>query len=153
MGGKGSGRPGKPAHLKILEGVREDRVNRDEPTPSDDDIECPSELTGRAREVWDRLAPDLIDRKVLTAWDVPQFAIFCDATATYWINREMMAGEYTAQGAAGGVIKSPHWQIMRDAAAMMTQVGSRFGLTPSDRASLKIGAQEDPSSGAERLLS
>ena len=153
MGGKGSGKPGKPNHLKILEGVRSDRINYDEPAPEDAEIVCPAELSGRARETWERLAPDLIAKKVLTAWDVPMFATFCDAVATYWINRELMGNQYTDVGSAGGVIKSPHWQIMRDAVGIMTSVGSRFGLSPSDRASLKIAPEEQKSSGAERLLS
>ncbi|MGW5519261.1 phage terminase small subunit P27 family [Nocardia africana] len=153
VGGKGSGRPGKPTHLKILEGERPDRINNSEPVPDEAEIVCPSELSERARKVWDRLAPDLIAKKVLTAWDVPMFAVFCNAVATYWENNELMAGEYTARGAAGGVIKSPHWQIMRDAAGIMTSVGSRFGLTPSDRSSLKLDAEDPKGSGAERLLS
>jgi len=57
-----------------------------------------------------------------------------------------------ARGAAGGVIKSPYWQIMRDCIGVMTTVGARFGLTPSDRAQLKIGGSEESGRGAERLL-
>lgn len=56
------------------------------------------------------------------------------------------------QGAAGGKIKSPHWQIMRDCQSIMAQFGGRFGLTPVDRAALKVDAEEKPT-GAERLLS
>jgi hypothetical protein len=41
---------------------------------------------------------------------------------------------------------------MRDASAIMTQVGGRFGLTPSDRAQLTMGGEEKPQ-GASRLLS
>lgn len=150
--GKRGPRP-RPNHLKVAEGCREDRINRFEPEPAGGEVLCPVELSGRARETWDKLAPDLIAKKVLTSWDVPQFAVFCNAVATYWENYELMAGVYTAKGAAGGVIKSPHWQIMRDAAAIMTSVGGRFGLTPSDRASLKIEPEDQKSSGAERLLS
>lgn len=154
MGVKGSGRPAKPTHLKILEGEREDRINRDEPQPSEGVIEPTRELSPAAREVWDRLVPDLVAKRVLTAWDVDQFVVFCNSVAIYHECHELMAGQYLETGAAGGVIKSPYWQIMRDCQATMTQIGSRYGLTPSDRASLKVGGDEQQSgSGAERLLS
>ncbi|MFF0498548.1 phage terminase small subunit P27 family [Nocardia aobensis] len=155
MGGRGSGRIGKPTHLKLLEGEREDRVNRDEPTPEmHDSLEPPVELSDRAREVWDRLAPDMVSKNVLTAWDLDQFVLFCDAVAVYHDCKEQMGGKYTALGAAGGVIKSPYWQIMRDCQSIMTQIGSRYGLTPADRARLSTGADDDSSEdSAERLLS
>lgn len=153
MGVKGSGRPAKPTHLKILEGEREDRINRSEPQPSEGLIEPTCELSPSARVVWDRLAPDLVAKKVLTAWDLDQFVVFCNSVAIYHECHELMAGQYLETGAAGGVIKSPYWQIMRDCQATMTQIGSRYGLTPSDRASLKIEPDEGPSAGAERLLS
>lgn len=106
-----------------------------------------------AREIWDRLTPDLIAKRVLTAWDLDQMVVFCDAVATYHECKVLMGREYTGRGAGGGVIKSPYWQIMRDCQSMMAQIGSRYGLTPSDRASLTIDAGEGPSAGAERLLS
>lgn len=155
MGGKGSGRHGKPTFLKILEGEREDRVNRAEPVPEPQvgALEPPVEMTAEAREIWDRLTPDLIAKKVLTTWDLDQFVVFCDAVATYHECKGLMGRVYLETGAAGGVIKSPYWQIMRDCQSIMTQIGSRFGLTPSDRQSLTIDAAEGSSAGAERLLS
>jgi phage terminase small subunit len=41
----------------------------------------PDTLTEGAGEVWDRLAPDLIARNVLTPSDVDEFVGFCDAVA------------------------------------------------------------------------
>lgn len=146
----------KPAstHLKLLRGDDERYVNRDEPVPSDEiEIRPPDGLSEEALEVWDELAPDMIDKKVLTSWDVYTFAVFCNAVATYRENAALMGKNYTARGAAGGVIKSPHWQIMRDCADTMAKYSSRFGLTPGDRADLKVGADDDgPSMGAERIL-
>jgi phage terminase small subunit len=55
-------------------------------------------------------------------------------------------------GAAGGKIKSPYHQMMRDTIETITRIGSRFGFTPSDRASLVVDRKNGPSSGAERLL-
>ena len=144
-----------PNHLKVVRGDKESRLNREEPIPSDiAPVIAPASISDGGREVWDRLAPDLVDKKMLTSWDVDTFVVFCEAVATYHDCRALMGREYTAQGAAGGVIKSPYWQIMRDCSAVMAQYSSRFGMTPGDRASLKAGADDDlgPRSGAERIL-
>lgn len=148
----------RPNHLKIAEGVREDRINRDEPTPSEVDVdeilEPPYELHEYAQEVWDRLAPDLVDKSVMTAWDADAFASYCTAAATARLMNENLASieDYTARGSAGGLIKSPPWQIWRDSQAVMRSLEARFGLTPADRANIKIGDADAPENGAERLL-
>jgi phage terminase small subunit len=77
------GRTNGPNHLKILAGVREDRINRGEPIPDDRTIPPTVPLSLGAQKVWDELAPDLIAKRVLTAWDTQMFAVFCDAAATY----------------------------------------------------------------------
>lgn len=149
------GPKGKPTELRILHGDREDRINRNEPKPAETAVKPPYKLRPPTAKVWRRLAPDLIAKKVLTAWDVDQFAVFCDAVATYIECRERLDDEgYTARGSAGGVIKSPYWQIARDAASIMTTVGSRFGLTPSDRSGI-VTPDKDETPGrrdANRLL-
>lgn len=148
------GPKGKPTELRILHGDREDRINRSEPKPDSAAVEPPYDLREPAQIIWDRLAPDLISKRILTAWDVDQFAVFCDAVATYRECREKLDEEgYTARGSAGGVIKSPYWQIARDAASIMTSVGSRFGLTPSDRSHIVAPENTDiDRKDANRLL-
>lgn len=144
-----------PNHLKLVKGTQESRLNRDEPIPSElASIIAPESISEGGQIVWDRYAPDMIDKKMLTEWDVDTFVVFCEAVATYHDCRRLMGREYTAQGAAGGVIKSPYWQIMRDCSAVMAQFSSRFGMTPGDRASLKANLDEDsgPAHGAERIL-
>ena len=71
------GRPRKPTHLKVLAGEREDRINRGEPLPTQSAIVPPVQLSDGAQKVWNRLAPDLIDKGCLTSWDVDMFAVFC----------------------------------------------------------------------------
>lgn len=142
-----------PTQLKVVRGDRESRINRDEPIPADNAVVPPEDLSDGALAVWEYLAPDLIIKGCLTAWDVYTFAVFCEATAAFRENRMLLAGRYTAQGAAGGVIKSPHWQIMRDAAETMAKYSGKFGLTPGDRADLKVGGDDGrPMGGAERIL-
>lgn len=148
-----------PNHLKVIRGDQESRLNRDEPIPSELAPRiAPTNISEGAQEVWERYAPDLIDKKMLTSWDVDTFVVFCEAVATYHKCRELMGEKYTAIGAAGGTIKSPYWQIMRDCADTIKRYSSVFGMTPGDRASLMAVDPNDPnrgrkpSAGAERIL-
>jgi P27 family predicted phage terminase small subunit len=147
-----TGRPAAPTHLKVLRGDREDRINRKAPTPSESTVRPPIALSSGAREVWDRLAPDLIDKRVLTAWDIDLFMVFCEATARFYECSRQLDAELVTTGSAKSPIKSPYWQILRDCEAMMSRVGGRFGLTPADRSSLAVRAQQDPKLGGERLI-
>lgn len=153
MGSRSSGRRPRPTHLKALEGVRESRLNRDEPIPTEGAVVPPVELESAARAVWDRLAPDLIARRVLTAWDVDSFAVYCRSVALF--NRA--AAEVEAEGASTerpytGVVPSPAFRVMVAMQKTLTAIGSRFGLSPADRATLKINHNAGPKIGAERFL-
>jgi P27 family predicted phage terminase small subunit len=153
------GRPARPAHIKLLQGERPDRINRFEPTPSEVEIPCPPGLDADVQEVWNRYAPDMIRRKVLTAWDVDTFLIVCRAVA---LNDECWRrihdpcddqGYGLIKKGSGGVIPNPLIRIMALCSADIAKFGGRFGMTPSDRASLKVDPEQAPADGAERLLS
>lgn len=144
-----------PTHLKLLRGDAEDRINRDEPIPSEPEdgiIQPPEELSEDAKKVWDYYAEDLEDKGCLTPWDVDTFAVFCNAVAIYRDCKKKMGRQYTDKGAAGGVIKSPYWQIMRDCSEQIAKFSSRFGFTPGDRADLVIEKKAPTGEGAERIL-
>lgn len=150
-----TGRPATPNHLKMLQGVDEGRLNRNEPIPSAvaDPKEPPSDLPEEAREVWARLAPDLVDKKVLTSWDVDLFGAFCLAKAQYDAIRGLMGTEYTVTGSMGQMVKSPYWVEMNEALQQMLRLSARFGLTPADRAGLAVSGEDGaPKSGGERLI-
>lgn len=137
MGKRGPTR--RPSHLKALEGCREDRLNREEPIPASGAIVSPAELDSESQEVWDRLAPDLIAKKVLTSWDVDSFAAFCRSVALYErASAEAATAAFTVKGSHGGSVQNPVFRIMQMAAADMRSFGQRFGLTPGDRAALKV---------------
>ena len=50
--------PRRPNHLKVLAGCRQDRINRNEPTPTEATIAPATPLSETAQAIWDRLAPD-----------------------------------------------------------------------------------------------
>ncbi|MFD6421719.1 phage terminase small subunit P27 family [Streptomyces sp. NPDC060198] len=157
-----SGPAGKPTALRVLHGDRKDRINTDEPQPGQGDIVAPDWLSADALEVWDALVDDLVAKGVMTPWDVEAYANWCDAVA-----RRRDAAAHVAE--EGAVVELPvfnkngdltghrqgknPWLMALDSAdAQVQRYGARFGLTPSDRAQLKIEPQ-GAGAGPERLLS
>lgn len=153
MGGVGSGGQNRrPTHLKALEGCREDRLNRDEPVPSGGAIVPPVDLRDDARAIWDRLAPDLIAKKVLTCWDVDEFANGCRTQAL--LNQALTEAESSplmTPGSNDNLVLNPAIRAVTSLESTLRSIWSRFGLTPGDRAALKVddGGQ---SSGAEAYV-
>lgn len=165
-----AGRPRKPDHLKIIDGdPNKERINYDAPQPQDAVLIPPWPLSDKALEIWNRLAPDMKSNGIFTTWDADAFAQACDCLAMYWTFREMLEDEhyidvdkdgkviasmkYVARGAAGGVIKSPYWQMMRDAHAMAMVTLSRFGMTPADRSKLSVKDSDGNMGGLDELIS
>lgn len=156
------GPAGKPTALRVLHGDRKDRINTDEPQPDAGEVAAPDWLGDRALEVWDAYAPDLEAKRVLTSWDVETFAAWCDAVARRRDAAEHVEDEgavvelnvFNKNGELTGTRRAKNpWLLALDAAdAQVQRYGARFGLTPSDRASLKIPNEGD-GLGAERLLS
>lgn len=141
------GRPRKPTHLALLAGddkKNPDRVNRSEPVPDALPVEPPYPLTIKVQEVWDRLAPDRIAKGVLTAWDVDAFAAFCEAI----VLTQRFARGASRRGEPGA--SSPLTEF-KTAVTIVAQLGSRFGWTPSDRARLVIGGQDERSEDDDLL--
>jgi len=137
------GRPKKPRALSVLHGDRKDRINNQEPVPDPQAIVPPYSLDDEVQSVWDRLAPDRISKKVLTAWDVDAFAAFCEA---------IVLAQKGAREAGGPVIPGAPSPMSRfkDAINLCSTLGGRFGWTPSDRQKLIVGeAPREP--GADLL--
>ena len=152
MGGRG--RAPRPTHIKILEGVHPFRINDAEPVPSDLPVRPPVPLPADAMDVWNRLAPDMIQKRVLTSWDVDMFSAFCRSVAFYnQAAAEVEQSGFTADGSVKGTrVASPAFRVMVMAADMMRSIGQKFGLTPGDRASLKVEPNIGMKTGAERFL-
>lgn len=132
-----AGRPPKPTQLKLLHGddkKNPGRINTAEPVPAATDVAPPFELTDAAQAIWDRLAPDRIDKKVLTAWDVDAFGLFCEALA---ITQSKVRPAHRPWKPRPGTA-SPLSEL-KTAIGVVSQLGARFGWTPSDRARLVSG--------------
>jgi P27 family predicted phage terminase small subunit len=141
-----------PTALKVLNGMRPDRINDAEPVPAEQEVRCPTWLKGDARGVWRKLAPDLVAKGILTFWDVDLFARYCWlASKTKELMLSVDADGLTIQGDRGQV-KNPAMQLLRDTTSQMVTIGARFGLTPSDRGQLSMPEGRNGKKGAERLL-
>lgn len=153
----------KPTNVRLLHGddkKNPQRVNRDEPQPGAAEVGPPAWLSDEALEVWQQYAPDLTRTKVLTAWDVEAFAVWCDAV----VRRRRAVAELAAWGeiyevpvCANGevvghkLVRNPWNLVLVEADGQLQRYAARFGLTPSDRSQLKVGeARRDPT---EDLLS
>jgi P27 family predicted phage terminase small subunit len=158
MMGKRGPKPA-PNHLKVLRGDREQYLNRDEPIPTAvpgvDLTKPPRGIGAPAARVWRRLAPDLVDKGMLTAWDVDLFGAYCDTVATYEdVRRQLRAVGVTAKGSVPGTaVKHPLWRVQADCLATMVRLGAKFGLSPADRADVTPSDPRAPRLlGPERLL-
>lgn len=147
------GPKGRSSHLKALEGCREDRLNRDEPIPGEGAVVAPVDLPRAARAIWDRLAPDLIAKRVLTCWDADEFANGCRIQAL--LNDALDVAEVSAlvtAGSNGNLVLNPAIRAVTSLESSLRSVWSRFGLTPGDRAQLKVGEDGGRRSGAEAYI-
>ncbi len=135
----GKGRAPRPTHIRALEGVKEYRLNRDEPIPSEGLVIPPVPLPADAQDVWNRLAPDMIAKRVLTSWDVDEFANGCRIQAL--LNEALDAAEKSpivSTGSNDNLVMNPAIRAVTALEASLRSIWSRFGLTPGDRATLRI---------------
>ncbi|MFZ6003786.1 MAG: phage terminase small subunit P27 family [Actinomycetota bacterium] len=126
-----------PTRLRMLRGLR---VDTDEPIPSEAPIEAPSYIDDEAREVWDRVVPDLVKQGVVTAWDTDALGVFVTAVthhrrAVAYVNQSAVLLSQSRKD-RGEVVKHPAMQVVRDQAAIVRAYAQEFGLTPSSRSQL-----------------
>ena len=149
-GNQNSGRRPKPTALKVLKGVRSDRINHNEPQPKPGEPVKPESLSGWAGKVWDRLAPVVLAMDVLTVADGDAFATLCELIAT----RELVSQEKSRpsfQAFISWLDKSgqPHVRqhpaivLERATASALRPYFEKFGLDPQGRARLTVGPAKD----------
>jgi P27 family predicted phage terminase small subunit len=147
-------RPGPaptPTHLKIVRGVRRDRINTSEPTPTKKAPPCPSWLSAEAKKVWRRVSKQLSEMGLLYACDGDSLAAYCEAVVRHQRACEIVnTTGILVEGRRDGMVKNPAVQVARDAEATIKAFAQEFGLTPSARTRLKTN--EETSSTLDDLL-
>lgn len=133
------GRPRKPTALKKLKGTyRKDRSPKNEPLAP---VGCPVKPKGldkTAGALWDELTPRLLEMGVLTLVDGTVLEGFVRAysravAADQAVDRDGITVEMPT-----GPKLNPAFRVSKDSWTLVNQLGSKLGLTPSDRARLTV---------------
>ena len=155
MGRRGP-RP-KSTRLKLLEGNRGKRtLNNLEPAPRVVEFKSaqpPKFLDKVARMEWNRVAPKLIDLRVLTELDLSHLAMYCKSFSL-WIVAIAKVDKLglLVIGAKGGLVRNPAIKISRDALQDATKLGLEFGITPASRSRIKIVEPEPEDTHADEFF-
>ena len=141
------GRKPLPTALKVLEGDRgkgRRPINRKEPVPPQEAVQCPEWLMDEAKAEWERLAPSLIAMGVLTDHDTEAFAGYCQAYARWREAEEFLSQHGTIFKTPSGYVQQvPQVSIAMQNLKIMQSFCSEFGLTPASRARLYAGSGEE----------
>lgn len=143
----------KPTALKVLEGHRPDRINRNEPKPQPGVPTCPVGTTAEVREVWDYTAKQLAAMRVLSKADRDALLIYCEAVVLHRkASQDLHERGVTVLGHLGTPIRNPAAQSQKDASTTIRAYAREFGLTPASRAGFTVSERDDAPAAA-RLLS
>ncbi len=143
-----------PTVLKEMKGERPSRMSKNEPRPKPSlkVPKAPEWVSFGARQVWNRLAPELHEKGVLTSWDLDAFAAYCEAVIHHRDACKQVDEEGIVVQGDRGMVKNPALQLVRDNAQLLRGFAQEFGLTPSARSGIELPTSEE-SDSARRLLS
>lgn len=95
---------------------------------------APSWLSPEARAEWRRVAPILVERKILTAGDLGTLESYCTATGTVREMEGLMRTEGRfVRTATGEPKRHPANMMQKDAQILARQLAIELGLTPVAR--------------------
>lgn len=109
-------------------------------------VEAPEWLDAYARAEWDRVMPELIQRKILTPADIGTLENYCLAIGQVRECHRMIAQRGLVISNAKGTRKHPAVQIQAAAMTQARQLAAELGLTPVSRARPSIRDDGDDDS-------
>lgn len=138
----------KPTNLRIFEGNPSNRpLNSNEPQP-ETGATCPTWLSDVATAEWERLAPVLLNCGILTKADQNTLAAYCEAFANYVrASEEIRDSSLTLEGKR----IAPIINAQKVFADQLVKFGTKLGLSPSDRSSIKVSPQKQKESKWDAL--
>jgi P27 family predicted phage terminase small subunit len=134
-----------PTHLKLLRGNPGQRaLSKGEPMPTQppEPPDPPHDLTGYAREEWDRIIVEVFRLRLVTSVDIQVLAAYCDAYARWRNARETLAAMaerdpitrgQIVKTQSGGAAPNPLVFMAAAAARDMVRFAAEFGLSPAAR--------------------
>lgn len=144
-------RPGPsptPTHLRIVRGVRTDRINTSEPKPKQAEPKCPTWLSREAKTVWKRTADQLRTMGLLYEADQDVLVAYVGAVVNYQRATKIVDTEgVLVEGRRDGMVTNPAVRVQRDAAQQIRMLAGELGLTPASRTRLKAEETSDDGDG------
>lgn len=132
------------ATLKLHGTYREDRHGKGELPASEPS--CPAWLDREGKAEWKRLVKSLLALG-LNEVDRGLLSVYCESWAEWYRAVKFLRenGEWYESETQNGTIARLHpmVQVRNAAADRMLKYGSKFGLSPSARTSLNVGAPKD----------
>lgn len=152
------GPAGKPTQLRLLHGDRSDRINTDEPVPTDGDLTTPegADLDPEVQAVWDYTVDQLEGMGLAFPADRDALLCYCEAVVAHRKASAAIArsGLLIRTSRGGNFMRNPLIQVQRDSATLVRVFAREFGLTPSSRSDIHMGGGKgEQGAGPERLLS
>jgi len=129
----------KPTNLKLIQGTfREDRAQRNEPTPPIEIPVVPAHLSDEAKVEWERVSQELAELGLLTKIDRAALAAYCDCWADYLEAAKLCANKdgqdrKVIKTAAGNFVENPYFSIKKRCLELMHKFLTEFGMTPVSR--------------------
>lgn len=103
----------------------------------------PEFLAGEhARELWQKLANQLVELQLLTPLDVEALVVLCEAWQQYLdLSAYALAENSFITTKTGYVAEHPGVRMRKQAAGLLLQLWRQFGLTPLTRENLDVDLQ------------
>lgn len=150
--GKRGPKPKSP-ELRRLEGNPGYKpINEDAPVATGRPV-APDYLSEYANEVWVRVIGSM-PSSVYTAADQDLLAAYCVAADLHRqaVKQVALEGAVIPGGGEGRSYVNPCVKVLNEAAQKMALIGSRLGLDPAARATLRVPKDEKPKSKFEGLV-
>ena len=129
----------KPTALKLIEGVKANRINHNEPTAIDRPPLCPSDAAADVQAVWDYTVAELQAMGLARSADRDALRCYCEAVIAHRKAAEIVArSSILIKGLHGGLVRNPALAVLRDNAMTVKAFAQEFGLTPSARSGIAV---------------
>lgn len=106
----------------------------------------PKNLEKEARKAWQTIVPQLISAGYVTALDRSIVEAYCINYQALFDAYESLKNDGVLINSRNGIRKNPALGVINDATAKLNSLGDRLGLSPSARASLGDGDEDEEDS-------
>ncbi len=130
----------KPTALRLLEGDKHtERINKNEPKPSDSSLVSPVWLTDEGIKLWNNYASVFKNLNTFKKTDEMSFATWCQEMGRYIELQGIITTKgYTTTNIRNGDKAIPEMAMARECLKNARALAIEFGMTPSSRSKLSV---------------